>query len=353
MTAVVDLIIIGFAIYLLTLVANHFFMTSLDGIAARLKLSPSVAGATLMAAGSSAPELAIAMVALFTQGGAHSDIGIGTIVGSAVFNILVITGVCAVIHTAHITLSAIIRDTGFYLAGIGVMLYVFIDGEITPLEPLLLVGTYGIYLIAVFRFPGDSFEAYDHGPEEIPLIETRRKIVVLWRMANRAARRVVGMATGDPRRHDIRAFLVSIAIIIGLSKLLVDHAVSLSQTIGLPPVVIGLTVLAAGTSAPDLIASMIAVRRGHGDMAVANAIGSNTFDILLGLGLPWLVALCFTGRGVIPVGTSNLLESVLILIGTVLVLFGFLAKNRQLGKKAGITLLLIYAGYVAWIVAGQ
>ena len=104
------------SVFVLAIMTDKFFIPSLDEISRRLKLSDEVAGASLMAIGSSAPELAIALMALFTAGGAHSDVGIGTIVGSAVFNILVITGLSAVVAGGlHIHIFAVGRDIVYYL----------------------------------------------------------------------------------------------------------------------------------------------------------------------------------------------------------------------------------------------
>jgi len=349
MTALFSLIIIIASVYLLIIISNDHFIESLDQISAKLKLSPSVAGATLMAAGSSAPELSIALFALFSHGGAHSDVGIGTIVGSAVFNILVITGLCAVVRTAEITISAIVRDTAFYLASILIMIFVFIDGDITPLEPLYLIGLYAIYMLALFFFPGDTYQEH-HAPasdsDNGNPVKGRLNMLV---QINNGIKSTISFLSGNPQQNYIRSFTVSILIIILLSKLLVDHAIIFAEAINLPPVIIALTLLAAGTSAPDLISSIIVVRRGHGDMAIANAVGSNIFDILIGLGLPWLISLYFTSRGIIHVGTADLMESVLILIGTVLILFAFLFINKQLARKEGVFLLLLYAGYIIWM----
>ena len=351
MSAVFSLLIIIFSVYMLIIISNDYFIISLDRISHKLKLSPSVAGATLMAAGSSAPELSIALFALFTHGGVHSDVGIGTIVGSAVFNILVITGLCAVIRTAEITLGAIVRDTAFYLASIVVMLLVFIDGTITFYEPLLLIGLYGVYMLALYFLPGDEYQEH-----HIPAVDcvTVPDDVKSWKTVfyriDCYLKSVISLLSGDAHKNYIRAFTVSVLIIVLLSKLLVDNAIVFAESINLPPVIIALTILAAGTSAPDLIASIIVVRRGHGDMAISNAVGSNIFDILIGLGLPWLIGLWFTSVSSIRVGTAGLIESVFILIGTVLILFAFLFLNKRLARPQGIFLLLIYAGYIGWVM---
>ena len=114
-----------------------------------------------------------------------------------------------------------------------------------------------------------------------------------------------------------------------------------------PAVIIGLTVLAAGTSIPDLISSLIVARQGRGGMAISNAIGSNIFDILIGLGLPWLVVTI--GGKIIPVATENLSSSIILLFATVAAVLGFLiARKWHLNKFSGLSLISIYIAYLLW-----
>ena len=100
-----------------------------------------------MAMGSSAPELAIALLALFAADGAHSDVGIATIVGSAVFNILIITGVSAIVRPARVSWPSVVRDMTMYVACIILLLYVISDGQVTVPETLGFLGLYAIYLL--------------------------------------------------------------------------------------------------------------------------------------------------------------------------------------------------------------
>jgi K+-dependent Na+/Ca+ exchanger-like protein len=347
MIALSSLAVMVAAIYLLSVVTDGFFIPSLDRIATRCRMPADVAGASLMAMGSSAPELSIALFALFGDGGAHSDVGIGTIVGSAVFNILIITGFSAMVREARITLPAIVRDTVFYLVSILVLLVVFWDGRVTVPEGLLFVTIYVVYLGFLFLVP--------LGAPVLPAAEAATAVSTPgtsgFARLNQAVGRGVGWLAGDPEQAYLRAFAVSVAFIIVLSKLLVDMALLFSDAVGLPPVVVALTLLAGGTSAPDLIASMVVARQGRGSMAVANAIGSNIFDILVGLGLPWLIAMLFLGRPDIAVGTGDLMLSVVILMGTVLVLFGFLYTDRTLSRREGVCLVGLYLLYVGWTVA--
>ncbi len=351
MTAIVSFSILLVAIYLLAVVTEGIFIPSLDAISARWRLPSNVAGASLMAMGSSAPELSIALLALFRDGGAHSDVGIGTIVGSAVFNILVITGVLAIVRDARITLPVIIRDTAFYMTSIILLLVTFFDGRITLKESLLFLIWYVLYLVFLFVMPSDDpaeIAADVHPAGHAAAVPDHAGGLAV--RVTRAIKAAIGWVAGDPERSSVRAFGVAIAAIVALSWVLVDSAVIFAGAVGLPPVVIALTVLAAGTSAPDLLSSVIVAREGRGAMAVANAVGSNIFDILVGLGLPWLLAILFLGRPIIEVGTGDLIASTVVLMGTVVILFTFLYTDRRLTRREGVALLGIYAAYVLWTV---
>lgn len=308
-----------------------------------------------MAMGSSAPELGIALLAVFRHGGAHSDVGMGTIVGSAVFNILVITGVSAMVRPIVINWKSSIRDSLVYISSIILLLVVFADGKITMVEVSAFLGLYATYLIVLViwsrMFPQTTDDNI-HIADEI-IKEEKAETSLLFKF-NGMIERIIHIFAGDPSRSYIRAFVVSILLIAGLSWLLVDYAVIFSQAVGLPPVIVALTILAAGTSAPDLIASVIVAKQGRGDMAISNAIGSNIFDILVGLGLPWLLLILarqmgwLTGAPVMSVGTQDLWLSTLVLLGSVVLLLTFMMWGKKLSRKEGFVLILCYVGYVVW-----
>ena len=149
------MILIGFLIallisfYLLAKVVDDYFVDSLDKIASKLKMSSDAAGATLMAVGSSAPELFVAIFAVFRPDGNHEAIGIGNIVGSALFNILAITGAAAIVKKAHIAWQAVIRDLFFYAVAVLMLIFVFKDGKIELIDALIFIGLYIFYVIVV------------------------------------------------------------------------------------------------------------------------------------------------------------------------------------------------------------
>ena len=351
MEVLASLALILVSVVVLAVVTDRFFIPSLDEISTRLKLSDEVAGASLMAIGSSAPELAIALMALFTDGGAHSDVGIGTIVGSAVFNVLVITGVSAVVAGGlHIHVFAVRRDILYYLVSIGYLGLVFFDGHVSLIEAILGLAGYVVYMgvLIVLKDP----EADDETETDVSEgAEPERTKIAVWHQFESLVVGVLWRVTGAPEKNFIRAFVVSIALIVALSYVLVEATIVFSAGIGIPPVIVALTLLAAGTSAPDLMSSLDVAKEGRGGMAVANAVGSNTFDLLVGLALPWTIALAFLGLSGIDVGTGDLWISLGILVATTLILFAFLESERGLSRREGIVLLLLYAVFVLYTLA--
>ncbi|MCI5148217.1 MAG: sodium:calcium antiporter, partial [Candidatus Electrothrix sp. MAN1_4] len=343
------------------IMTDEYFVPSLDYISDILKLPSNVAGASLMAVGSSAPELAIALTALFHGSGEHSDVGIGTIVGSAVFNILVITGASALARPAKVTLSVVIRDCLIYVLSIALLLFTFFDGQIYPMEAFSFLLLYAGYLAILYTwnswFP-EEIHTYTQEPTSSDVnknnIDNDQRSVLA--TINYWTSRTLGLLAGKVEQSYLRVFLVSIAVIVALSWILVKSVIVFGNATAIPPVIIALTLLAAGTSAPDMISSVVVARQGRGDMAVANAVGSNIFDILIGLGLPWLIAmgmgLLTGGHTFVEVGTADLLTSTLVLLGTVFVLFIFLYTKRTLSRIEGGILIAIYVIYVLWIALG-
>ena len=348
---VTSLAVIIAAVWLLAVITDRFFIVSLDQISRRLNLSDEVAGASLMAVGSSAPELAIALMALFTNGGAHSDVGIGTIVGSAVFNILVITGASALVAGGlRIHVFAIRRDILSYLAAIGYLAFVFRDGEVALLEATVGLAAYAAYVLLLI-FWKESPAAEDEPAGEIsePAPAPPPQSSLLHQLGSAAAR-LIRVITGAPEKNYLWTFLVSIALIVILSYVLIQSTVVFAAGLGISPVIVALTLLAAGTSAPDLIASMDVARDGRGGMAVANAIGSDIFDVFIGLGLPWFIAIVFQGVSAIHVGADGLWISIGILVATTLVLWFFLESERRLSRIEGWILLILYLAFVIYTV---
>ncbi len=351
LTVTVCVVAISVAVYLLAILTDRYFIVSLDEISARMKLSSDVAGATLMAMGSSAPELAIALIALMRPGG-YADVGIGTIVGSALFNILVITGASAIAKPLRITWAIVTRDVLVYCGSVALLLWAFSDNRIDMTEAIIFIGFYAVYVGGLIwwsksRALGDS-ERLNNREKESQATSGNNLLVnvTVW------FDKLFFALMGNPRTEYLRAFLISIGLISMISWVLVESGISLANAVGVPPVIVALTILAPGTSVPDMISSIVVAKQGRGGMAVANAVGSNIFDILIGLGLPWLLII-LSGRKYIEVMAAGITTSTWLLLGSVLVLYVFMVTRRRLGRKEGYVLVVGYIVYVIWMYIGQ
>jgi K+-dependent Na+/Ca+ exchanger-like protein len=279
-----------------------------------------------------------------------NECGIGDIIGSAIHNVLLVVGVSGIFAVRSLNLwwYPLSRDCLFYLIAI-VQLTAFLwDEYIQIWEASVMCLTYLVYCAWMYRnipiyeglcrmlkkepvIPEDA----DEDDDDLQGALYYDPVEVLWRCT-----------MPDQDRRPFACFLASLLNIAVLSYLMVDSATRFGCIAGIPTLFMGLVFLAAGTSIPDAFASMAAARRGEGDMAVSNALGSNIFDILLGLGLPWLIALLI-GKPIVFLGVNRLLTWVMLLI---LVLFLFMGvvvlSGWKLNSKMGLVLGFLYVGYV-------
>ncbi|XP_038068793.1 sodium/potassium/calcium exchanger 3-like [Patiria miniata] len=427
----VDLIVVVYMFGALAIVCDSYFMPALEIICSVLHLSEDVAGATFMAIGGSAPELFTSIVGVFISKG---DIGIGTILGSAVFNVLFVIGLCGLLAGKSIYLSCwpLTRDSSCYILSILALVFVVSDGLVTWAESAAMLVLYCLYITLMYfnprteryvdrsmakcrcrrlvmgearRVDGEGrgdFTELENLMEEGEESEEEEEEEVI-HMVNGNGN--IGRANTDktetvkpkqeesPVKHeedpksplevpkgclqvfswvltlpalllfyvtipDCRkkawarwyplTFLIALLWIGGLTYLLVWMVTVVGFTLRIPDTVMGLTLLAAGSSVPDLILSVIAAREGYGDMAISHSIGSNLFDILLGLGLPWFLnsvavmsgkPLAIHSTGVIYI-TALLLGNVVVMV-LLIRLSGFL-----LNKKLGFVLVLLYVAFL-------
>ena len=350
----------------LAIVCDDYFVTSLEDISEVLNLSTDVAGATFMAAGSSAPELFTSLMGVFAV---KNDVGIGTIVGSAVFNLCCIIGGTALFTPKVLTIDwkPITRDTLFYGISIAAMIYVLADGKVTLYEAIFLIITYCFYVLfmmfnqpimdcvsnACGETPGQKLEEEDDDKKEeeeeeeddSPIAKAVAKPLNLIFEVT-----IPNCSLPENKKKYLFTFFASIMWIGVLSYFMVTWASKLGCIWNIHPAIMGVTVLAAGTSVPDAIGSLLVARDGHGDMAVSNAIGSNVFDILLGLGLPWtLSGLIWPEQDGVPVDADALLPLSIILVGTLFaVYFVALLSGFRLTRCVGLIFFSFYFVFVAY-----
>ena len=339
---IIAIIALLLSFYLLNEVTDRFFVPSLDKISHKWKLSDDAAGATLMAAGSSAPELFIAIIALM-MGGDNFEIGVGTIVGSALFNLLVIIGAVGLVRSSKIAWQPMLRDILFYIVSIGLLYWAYSSGHISMLHVGIFVAVYLLYVVAVIYWrrilPHDEDEMVEEEEEEDPS----------WKKYFRLLDYLLEKIFAKDKYYGIN-FFISIILIALLSWVLVESAVVISDSLGIPKYIVALTILAFGTSVPDMMSSIIVAKQGRGGMAISNALGSNIFDILIGLGLPWLILIFMKDTG-ITVNTENISHHILVLLGSVVgMLILFLISRWKVNRFIGFLMIAAYLSYLVYVI---
>lgn len=332
--------------YLLAKVVDIYFLPSLDKIATDLRLSSDAAGATLMAVGSSSPELFVALFAVFRPGD-HAAIGIGNIVGSAIFNLLAIIGAAAIVKKALIAWQAVIRDLVFYAIAVLLLILLFRSGTVEMIDAVILIGLYLIYVVVVV-FWRKVFKYVDPN-EEIQAVEHKIDKPGVLKIITHPFEIALGVLFPDPKKY-YTTFFISIVIIAAFSWVLVESAIGVAHILNISETIIAVTILAAGTSVPDLLSSISVSRQGRGGMAISNAIGSNIFDILIGLGLPFLLIILIHGTA-INLDVSNLNQTSWFLLSSIAIMFVLFVINKWVvGKKMGLFLVLLYIAYIVWAI---
>jgi cation:H+ antiporter len=292
-------------------------------IALSLGISPLVVGLTIVAMGTSSPEIAVSVGAVMNG---TTDIAVGNVVGSNVFNVLFILGVSALI-TPLVVHSQIIRQEVPIMIGASVVLAVMvIDGSLGRAESALLLALLVAYMVFLVR--QSRAETAEIRDEYASAVQRNGAWDSHW--AVQALLIVAGLGL----------------LVLG-SGWLVDAAVAFARALGVSDLIIGLTIIAAGTSMPEVATSVTAAVRGERDIAVGNVIGSNTFNILGCLGLSGIVSA--NGLGMSPAVLN--FDLWVMLAVAFACLPAFMLRN-EIGRRRGLMFLAFYVAYVAYLILG-
>ena len=276
-------------------------------VAAKLCVPPLIVGLTVVSFGTSAPEAAIGIASSISGGGA---ISLGNVIGSNFFNLLAVIGVTALVIPLTADSDVIRRDMPVNFLATGALAIAMLDGVIVWYESLAFLAALGIYLFAVIK----------NAPK--------------------------GRAEEDERGHSwLVAIMMAlgglVAIIIG-GDTVVDNAKIIAANFGMSETLIGLTVVALGTSLPELVTSLTAARKGEDGIAVGNAVGSCLFNILFILGISGILK---------PLAVENELLADVWLLATVSVaVYIFALKDKRIGRAEGAVCVILYAIYTAFII---
>ena len=295
------------------------------GLAERLGVSPLLIGLTVVALGTSAPELAVSVQAALSGAG---GIAIGNIVGSNIANILLILGLSALVFPVAVASRALLRDGVVMVAvsaGYTALAWLWGLDRIVGVAVLLAAVAYFWATIA-----GERRAAADHGA-------VFDKAAAFEEVDPGRLHRLSGLA------KPVAFFAIGLLVIVFGGRLLVEGAVGLAQGFGVPEEVVGLTIVAVGTSLPELVTSLIAAIRRHADVALGNVIGSNILNILVIGGVTSAIA---------PVAAAPQLLwfDMPVMVGVSLLLLLFGRSGWRIGRREGAAMLALYGAYL-WALA--
>ena len=287
---------------------GEFLITGSLRIAHRFKISPFVIGATVMGFGTSSPEMAVSILASFRE---EAEVAVGNVIGSNIANVGLVLGLTALIVPLTIDKKRFKTETPPLAIATFLILYLAWDFTLSRWEGLLLLAGLVIYTWRTLKMDGDSdFEL----EEEVSLF------------------------SGKGIGYQIALAFVGLALLVLGAEWMVHGAVNIARGVGISEWFIGISIVALGTSLPEIVSSLMSARRGHGEMALGNIFGSNIFNIFMVLG---------ASASLHPLNIKEAIHpDLLITTGVTCLLLLLIGRRHQLNKLDGIILLLCYFSYI-------
>ena len=319
---VVLFLVIGFV---LLIKGADFFVEGSSSVAKRLHVPSIIIGLTIVAMGTSLPETAVSVSASITG---NNELAVSNVVGSNIFNLMVVIGVCAMIATVNVAKETIKRDIPLSLICAGLLLLLGIVG-LGDKSSMTLGHLDGVIFIA-------AFAGY---------------IFYMVKIALKASKegRKVEVEGGSDEEIKVRSVPISILFIIGGAAAIaiggdmtVDAASRIASDLGMSQTLIGLTIVSIGTSLPELVTSIVAARKNEVDMALGNAIGSNVFNILMVLGIASAIS-------PISIIKENIIDLCVLIVFTICVWI-FAGTKKKIGRLEGFVMVALYAAYAVYII---
>lgn len=302
------LLLVGF-IFLIK--GADYFVEGSSNIAKKFKISPMIIGLTIVAMGTSMPELSVSITSSLIG---KNDMSLANVVGSNMFNILMALGTSSLIINLPIKKDSIKFDIPF-LIGIGILLLLMLfDLKLSIFEGLILIGIFVFYLWKTLK----------------PMLKKKDKDIKENEEKNKSMFKMI-----------VISLVGIIGIIIG-GNMVVDNASKIAEIFGMSQNLIGLTIVAVGTSLPEFVTSIMAIKKGENEIAIGNVVGSNIFNILLILGVSSVV-------NPLMINIVGLID-VLFMVASSVLLYLFIRKNKNLNRYQGIIFILLYVGYIIYTI---
>ena len=326
------LLIIGF-VFLVK--GADWFVDGSSSAARLLKVPSIVIGLTIVAFGTSAPELAVSLTAALNG---SNGIAVGNVVGSNFFNLLMIIGICALIKPMHINKNILKSEFPISIV-CGILLLVMLadatvfyksENILSHLDGIILLVLFALFVVAQIRnalhgrkqaisdaaIPESEVQVVETEADEIKVLSPVKSVVLI---------------------------IVGLVLVIFGGDLVVDNATIIAQSFGLSDAFIGLTIVAFGTSLPELFTSIVAARKGENDLALGNVVGSNIFNILLILGVSSAIH-------PITVGVDSLIDLAILTVMSIITYIMAWHKCK-LNRVEGCIMIAMYLGYVGYLVS--
>lgn len=302
----VEILLLGIGFAMLVKGAD-WFVEGTSGIARKLGIPQLVVGLTIVAMGTSAPEAAVSITAALKE---NASIAIGNVVGSNILNILIILGITAVITAVAIQKSTLVIEIPYMLVVTVVLIVMGLDGMVSRWEGAGLWLMFLVYLVYLFFLAKNGKEKNEE------VTASTLKLII--------------------------STIAGGVIVVWGSDITVDAATSIAQIIGMSERFIGLTIVALGTSLPELVTSVTAARKGNADIAIGNIVGSNIFNILFVIGTAALIT-------PVPYAAGFLIDGVIAVAAGILLWISVFRK-LELRRPWGVVMLLGYAAYFVYLL---
>ncbi len=295
------------------------------GIATRLNIPQIVIGLTIVAMGTSMPEFCVSLVSALKG---TADLAVGNVVGSNVFNALLIVGVTALVAPMTILRQTVRKDIPFALVASMLLVLMCLDGTLSRIDALVLLALFGFFMYVTLQAglsakKADKQAASDEPSQAASDEPAEAQAPMSWLRAS-------------------LFIIIGLGCLIGGSNLFVGGATAVATELGISDAVVGLTVVAMGTSLPELATSVVAARKGNSGIAIGNALGSNVFNILLILGLTGAIT-PLTLQGITTLDLTMLVVSMMLLW-----LFSF--TKLTIERWEGALLTTIFVAYLTYLV---
>ncbi len=300
--------IIGF---IMLIKGADFLVDGASSLAKKFQVSELAIGLTIIAFGTSAPEL---IVNIFAATGEHDGITFGNIIGSNIFNILMVLGVSGMLAPIVVRKNTILKEMPFMLISVIIAFFLAWQGQVlSRIDGIILISVLMIFFVYIFGI----LKMNPMEGDDIKIFSTWQTILLI----------LIG----------------TMGLFVG-GKLVVDNSVQIAKLLNVSEKLIGLTIVALGTSLPELVTSVVAVKKGRFDMAIGNVIGSNIFNLLLVLGVTSLIC---------PVRYQPQLNfdfSILLAVTILLFVSMVVGKKYRINKIEAFSFIVIYIGFIAYLI---